>query len=230
MTFYAAPTVTTPYPPAPWQLQGQAIQTLQPIDVAIARPTVPAELDIVQVLPGKTLAGIYLAHYGAGSDLEYHELIVVSAVVRRSDRIGVWISHIYVDNPHSVAGGRMIWGLPKELAEFSWRRGDRGEVAVSQGEKRLCTLAYHWKIPAIWLPWLPMAGFSTSGSELLWYSVTANTQPYFLPGVEVKVPGESPLMGLGLHQPWLAFAVDPLHLSVREPQVVGSTASRAGRS
>jgi acetoacetate decarboxylase len=30
-----------------------------------------------------------------------------------------------VDNPDSVAGGREIWGLPKELAEFSWLGGDR---------------------------------------------------------------------------------------------------------
>ncbi|MGF1498239.1 MAG: acetoacetate decarboxylase family protein [Elainellaceae cyanobacterium] len=222
MTFDSAPTVTTPYPPAPWQLRGRAVQTLQPIDVAIARPTVPAELDIVQVLPGKTLAGIYFAHYGSGSDLEYYELIEVSAVVRYGDRVGVWISHIYVDNPHSVAGGRMIWGLPKELAEFSWRRGDRSEIIVTQAGKSLCRLAYSWRVPGIWQPWLPIAGFSTSSGELFWYSATAKAQPYLLPQVEMEIPGESPLMGLELSQPWLVFGVDQLHLTVREPMVVGS--------
>jgi len=38
---------------------------------------------------------IYLAAYGAGSVLEYHELIVVCALVQYRRRLGVWVSHIY---------------------------------------------------------------------------------------------------------------------------------------
>lgn len=68
--------------------------------------------------PGWTFGGVYCAHYGAGSTLEYLELIVIPGLVRRGHRLGAWISHIYVDDAQSVAGGRSIWALPKELAEF----------------------------------------------------------------------------------------------------------------
>ncbi len=62
------------YPPAPWHLQGYAVQTLQLIDVARVRPLVPSELEIVSLLPGKTLGGIYISSYGLGSVMEYNEL------------------------------------------------------------------------------------------------------------------------------------------------------------
>src|SRR5919199_4290949 len=122
-----------PYPAPPWTLQGYALQTLQLIDVERVRPLIPPEFDIVSVLPGKTIGGVYLSYYGSGSVLEYSELIVAAGMVRYSGKIGGWISHIYVDNPDSVAGGRNIWGLPKELAEFTWERGEH--ITVRQGNR-----------------------------------------------------------------------------------------------
>ncbi|HVF16551.1 MAG TPA: acetoacetate decarboxylase family protein, partial [Steroidobacteraceae bacterium] len=59
-------------------------------------------------------------HYGAGSTLQYHELIVAPALVRLGWRMGAWISHIYVDSEMSMLAGREIWGLPKQLAAFHW--------------------------------------------------------------------------------------------------------------
>jgi hypothetical protein len=92
------------YPQAPWTLQGYSLQTLNLIDITAARSLVPSELEIISVWPGKTLGGVYVASYGSGSTLEYNELIVVSAITRYANRFGTWISHIYVDNPDSVAG------------------------------------------------------------------------------------------------------------------------------
>jgi acetoacetate decarboxylase len=66
------------YPQAPWILQGYAFQTLQLLDIERVRPFIPAELDIISVFPGKTLGGVYLSRYSAGSVLEYSELIVIS--------------------------------------------------------------------------------------------------------------------------------------------------------
>jgi hypothetical protein len=78
----------------------------------------------VSFWPGKTVGGIYVARYGAGSTLEYSELIVFSALARMAGRVGGWISHIYVDSEASVAGGQKIWGLPKERARFDWWNGE----------------------------------------------------------------------------------------------------------
>ena len=102
------------YPAAPWKLKGYALQTLNLIEVEKARNFVPPELEIVSVLPGKTLGGIYLSAYQSGSILEYNELIVVPGLVRYQNKTATWISHIYVDDEKSVAGGREIWGLPKD--------------------------------------------------------------------------------------------------------------------
>ncbi|WP_051324016.1 acetoacetate decarboxylase family protein [Candidatus Solirubrobacter pratensis] len=66
------------------------------------------EVIIVPALRG----GIVLADYTGGT-LAYHELIVFSGLV---------VSRIYVDSPESMRGGREIWRLPKELAEFSYTR------------------------------------------------------------------------------------------------------------
>ena len=54
------------YPSAPWRLKGFAVQTLHLVDSAQARSFVPPELDIVSVLPGKTLGVMYLASYEPG--------------------------------------------------------------------------------------------------------------------------------------------------------------------
>jgi len=56
------------------------------------------------------LGGVMLADYREGT-LAYHELIVF--------RRGCVVSHIYVDDERSRSGGREIWNLPKELADFT---------------------------------------------------------------------------------------------------------------
>jgi acetoacetate decarboxylase len=68
----------------------------------------------VLIIPRGATSGLFLATY-TGATLAYHELIVF--------RPGLVVSHIYVDDERSLAGGREIWNLPKELAEFEVSRG-----------------------------------------------------------------------------------------------------------
>ena len=158
------------YPPAPWKANGFVVQTLRLVDVEKARPFVPPELEIVPVLPGKTLGAVYFAEYGPGSALEYNELIVSPALTRRGRTIRFWISHIYVDNSDSMAGGREIWGLPKEMAEFTWS-ANRRDIEVRQGETPLCHL--HCNPPRWLLPMLVLLPtFSILGADLLSFLVT----------------------------------------------------------
>lgn len=108
-------------PPAPWDLAGDFFAVGGLIPLSRARAFVPAELEIVTVLPGMTLGALAFARYGEGSVLSYSELLVMPALVRAGDAVGGWISHIYVDDETSRQGGRSIWGLPKELATFDWQ-------------------------------------------------------------------------------------------------------------
>jgi len=206
-----------PYPQAPWTLQGYAIQTLQPLDIDLVRPLIPAELEIISVWPGKTLGGVYLSHYGSGSVLEYSELIVIAACVTHKGQLGGWISHIYVDNPDSVAGGREIWGLPKELAEFTWDNSNR--VTVRQGNKLLCSLNYT-PLSFGWRQWLGASGFSTLGSDLLIFPAQLDSRLSFISS-KLEVPAESPFASLAIGQPWLTVRADEMILKVAAPEVVG---------
>lgn len=122
------------YPPFPWRmaLGDSLVGTLHLVDAARAQAGLPPGIGLVRVAPGKTLGGLYFATYGPGSDLEYNELIVISALVRRGLKFYPWVSHIWVDNPASVRGGRALLGVPKDPGRFEVEaRPDGLEVAVA---------------------------------------------------------------------------------------------------
>ncbi len=208
------------YPQAPWTLKGYALQTVELLDIERSRPFIPSDLEIISVWPGKTLGGVYLAAYQAGSVLEYSELIVIAGLVNYSGKLGGWISHIYVDNADSVAGGREIWGLPKELAEFSWQ-GD--SVTVRQGDRTLCRLSYTQPNFSIPLPFgLPV--LSLLDSNFLFFQGEFEYRLGLVDG-KLQIPTESHFSNLNLGQPLLTLYCDDLRLVAGEPEAVGARAA-----
>lgn len=206
------------HPPAPWHLQGFAYQTLHLVDSERIRPQVPSQLDIVPLFPGKTLGGVYVASYGVGSTLSYNELIVISGLVHYSGQVGCWISHIYVDHPSSVAGGREIWGLPKEYAQFDWRTDSLPSVTVRQGTETLCHLRCPWQIWG-WRQGITVPVFSFRKPTLLRFNGQGSCTPR-LAGIELEIPAESAFAGLELGPVWLGFFCEGLKLTAQPPTVV----------
>lgn len=212
------------YPQAPWRLQGFALQTLHLLDIDRVRPLIPPEFEIVSTLPGKTVGCVYISSYGSGSRLEYNELIVTPAIVSYGGQWGGWVSHIYVDNPDSVDGGREIWGLPKELAEFSWELGNR--VTVRSNDQQLCSLNYTSQSFGLAMPTLPtpfLSGyvFSTLGTSILRFQAQFKAKAKLVSGQLSVPPVESPFGTLGLGQPWLTVSFEDLDLMAGTPVVVG---------
>lgn len=205
-----------PYPQTPWTLQGYAIQTLHLININRLRHLIPPELEIISVLPGKTFGGVYLSYYGSGSVLEYSELIVIPAFVRYQGKIGGWVSHIYVDNADSVAGGREIWGLPKELAQFTW---EKELVTVRQKNQVLCSLNYKRQTLA-WRQWFAGSSFSMKDANILLFSAELNSRLGLI-GSNLEIPTESPFSEIGLGKPLLTIRCEEMSLRVDAPQVVG---------
>ncbi|MBD2731503.1 acetoacetate decarboxylase family protein [Nostoc sp. FACHB-892] len=205
-----------PYPQAPWTLQGYAIQTLHLVNIDRVRPLIPLELGIISVWPGKTLASVYLSNYGSGSVLEYSELIIAPAVVNYQRKIGGWVSHIYVNNADSVAGGREIWGLPKELAKFTWQQGNH--VTVYQENRKLCSLNYNQQSLA-WRQWLSGSAFSAKGADLLIFPAEFESVLGLISS-NLEVPAESPFSEIGLGQPWLTVRCEQMSLRIDAPKVV----------
>jgi hypothetical protein len=195
------------------------MQTFRLVDVDKARLCVPPELEVVSILPGKTLGAVYVANYGAGSALEYNELIVSPALTRRGSTIRHWISHIYVDNTDSMAGGREIWGLPKEMAQFEWSQ-DRREIDIRQDSRRLCTVrsgSPRWLFP---IPVL-LFTFSILGTNLLAFRVTITGQ-LGLAGGQVDVSAESPFAVLNLAATGLTLSMQNIKFVAGAPRVVTS--------
>jgi acetoacetate decarboxylase len=194
------------YPPPPWTLKGDAWQALQLVDIERVRSLIPPSVNIVSLFPGKTVGGIGIVRYGAGSTMEYNELVVVAALTYYQGQIGAWISHIYVDSPASVAGGREIWGLPKELAHFTWEtENEQQKIAVHQEETLLCVLRAGpefplWRSPLI----LPNLRLRPSDQTLLFFQAQVTAHLKFA-SLDVVVPPESPFADLRIDQPLFGF-------------------------
>lgn len=202
------------YPPAPWTLKGYAIQTLHLVDKDKVRSLIPPELNPFSLWPGKAVASVYLSYYSSESVMEYSELIVALAVTADKG-FGGWISHIYVDNENSVAGGREIWGLPKEYAEFTWKEKS---VTVRQGNQYLCTLNFSQPSFA-WRQTLAAPGFSKLAEELMTFRAKFEGLIGFITA-SLEVPQDSPFVSIGLGQPFLTVRYDQMVLQVDAPKVI----------
>ena len=210
------------FPPPPWRLRGYGLQTTHLVDIKRLGSLVPRELKIVSVLPGRTLATVYLASYGPGSALEYNELIVAPALTRYSGRWGFWISHIYVDDVDSMAGGRENWGLPKELAEFSWD-GERKRVVVRQGDRSLCTLEYGRRLWT-WRGRVIAPVFTKLESNLLFFKGDVRAR-FGVASGSLDVAADSPFKMIGLGRGWLTYHYGEMNFIAKAPEVVGKKAS-----
>jgi acetoacetate decarboxylase len=187
------------HPPAPWRLYGELI--LVPARGDAAKSPIPRGAKLIGAR-GRTLAGALLARYASGT-LAYHELIVFSALGRLGARPGFVVSHIYVDSELSMHGGRAIWGLPKELAEFTY---SRSRVEVRQAGAVLLRARVRRRAGRLPLPLLGPtlgAGVHATGRMLV------RAAPAL---VTLDVPAESPFAPLLRPGVRLALAGDDLRL------------------
>ena len=111
----------TAYPPEPWSLRGDFA-----VSVFLA-PSASVPDGLLECAPagarplrigGRLVVGLAAVHYGRGGMLAYEELLLAVPVLWRG-RLRVTIPQILVTSPASVAGGRELWGIPKELCTAS---------------------------------------------------------------------------------------------------------------
>jgi hypothetical protein len=106
----------TEYPPEPWDLHGHAYvgMWLLPRDRTPA-PHSPATK--VVTIFGRAIVSAAFFVYEEPSPLTYNE-IMTTVLVREGWRLRVSITHIWVDSEASRDGGRALWAIPKDLADF----------------------------------------------------------------------------------------------------------------
>ena len=182
-------------------------QHLFPIDAV--RPFVPAELKIIPVLPNRTIGFLCLAYYGPGSSVQYHELTVMSALVAYGWTWGLWVSHIYVDNEISQQGGREVFGLPKQMAQFDWEGGRPGKARVLLEGRELISIAYGRPAFSINAPIGGRAICVAPGNRVI-FSTHRLAASYGLTRMRIHVPADSELAALRFSRPLLRLVGGPM--------------------
>jgi acetoacetate decarboxylase len=216
------------YPPPPWRLGGWGIATVGLLASAAAAEFVPEGAQLVTVLPGKTVGGMFFLAYEFGS-LVYRELNVVAGLVRVGARLAFVLPRLYVDSPASLAGGREIWAVPKELATFEIGQLD-GETSidVAQGARRICCLRSRGSGPRLCLP-LPLPSLGVRDETFAFF--TARLRAAFsLANVDVTLGPGSEFAALGLERPRFGVRCDDLTLAVPAPLAIRRLLPRSAQS
>ncbi len=198
-----------PYPPAPWHANAQ-------LWAGFFRADAPAMLPMgLSPLIGARSRVIALIRYLAGSTLVYDELLM-GTPARVGLHVGVYVEYLYVDSVASLWGGRRIWGLPKELATFTWN-GETCRVADSAGMS-LVTLHVNRRDSA--LPPLPAATIGIGQLHDSWAFITAPMWARFgRPGLRV-VDWSSRYPYRVAEKPRIALAAKSARVTFRPPVLV----------
>jgi len=193
--------VVASFPPAPWRLVGRVVIAVAPLRLEAARGLVPAPLRVLPVWPGHALAVLVLGLYGEGSTLRYGELAGIVGPVLAGARPGGLVTYICVDDERSLAGGRQLWGLPKQWATVRWQpravevRDAAGAPIVST---RWRPARVHVPVPAA----APFLAVRDGGVRRAWLVGTLQLAPTW---IELDIPAGSPLAPLRLGGRRLGF-------------------------
>jgi hypothetical protein len=190
------------YPPEPWDLTGHGYFSLWLVPAGIL-PALPPRVRPVTLF-GRVLVATAFVDYLPGSLLQYHELLV-AVLVRRGLRIGLTITDIWVDSPASRAGARALWGIPKDLAEFSFTHGPTFDGSMKLGDTVPARARMRSGRTGLRLPFPAKATvFQSLGTELARTPVTAQGRVSLARGAW-NVSG--PLAGLRPHRPLLSVSI-----------------------
>lgn len=110
--------------PAPWQLEGTGVIIFFPAHKqnVLSSPYI-AEEDKISFRGGA--GAVMLVHYEKADCGPYDELLYIPGFFEYKNRNYMRITKIYVSSKESVEWGRRNWAIPKELANFDWRQGER---------------------------------------------------------------------------------------------------------
>ncbi|MFD5103698.1 acetoacetate decarboxylase family protein [Streptomyces albidochromogenes] len=110
--------MTVDFPPEPWLLRGDMYASLWWLPVrSVPRWPLPPEVRPL-VVAGRCVLVTFWVDYRPGGTLAYRELLVALVVRHRRSVAGTAVA-VWVDDERSLAGGRALWGIPKELGSLT---------------------------------------------------------------------------------------------------------------
>lgn len=208
----------TGYPAEPWNLHGHAYVGvwLLPRHLTPA-PHSPATRVIT--LFGRAVVGAAFFVYEEPSPLTYDE-IMATVLVRKGWRPRVSITHIWVNSAASRDGGRELWAIPKELADFataphsSYAAQGIGSLAVRRVRRLPVRVPFGFRIA------------QDRASELVVSPVTGRARPGLARG-RWAFSDRGPLAFLAGRKPLMTLAIVPFQLLFghrhMEPRAAGTS-------
>jgi hypothetical protein len=156
---------------------------------------------------------IALVRYLEGT-LRYDE-VMIGTPARRGRYRGVYVQRLWVNSAVSLWGGRAIWGLPKELATFTW---DDAGVTVADPAGVLLRLHVNQR-PARWPPvFITGAGIGRIGNQ---WTLAQTPMWGRLGAAQMRLMAWSDRFGYRLTpRPCLQFAVKPFRMTVPPPTCI----------
>ncbi|MFJ4569212.1 acetoacetate decarboxylase family protein [Streptomyces caelestis] len=127
--------MTEPFPPEPWHLRGDMFVGLWLVPRK-ELPGWPLPAGVRPVRLGRRCALLtFWVDYRPGGTLAYRELLVALAV-RDGRGPAACAVEAWVDDERSLAGGRALWGVPKQRGNFVFggTLTSRARVSVEQDE------------------------------------------------------------------------------------------------
>ncbi|GAA1975815.1 acetoacetate decarboxylase family protein [Amycolatopsis minnesotensis] len=134
----------TGYPPEPWHLAGQAYVSVWRVPTEDL-PALPTGAEPV-ILGSRAQVVTAWIDYQDPGQLSYHELL--STVAVRGRGAAASITEIWVDSEVSLAGGRALWGIPKDLAALDFRHGSTFTATAATGDDWIATAAFTRRLGA----------------------------------------------------------------------------------
>ncbi len=126
------------YPPQPWNLTADAHVSIWRVP-ASSLPALPPGASPLLVAGHASVFTAWIDYTPPGQ-LAYHELLAAVAVKAR--RVSCSITEIWVDSEASLAGGRELWAIPKDLATLNFTGGPTFQATAATADDWIATAAF----------------------------------------------------------------------------------------
>lgn len=210
--------------PAPWYLEGTGVVIFFPAHKknVLASPALGAE-NVSGYIGGA--GAVMLVRYTKAECGPYDELLYIPGFFEHNGKNYMRITKIFVSTKESIEWGRRNWAIPKELADFDWRQGEK-EWHIDVKEPKTGNSIYSLSLSPRFF------SFPLTTSILPW-SLLQKQEPAYSNGEEFYL--ETKLMGSGSakicfidrvegsrefpdyhdmsYGPRIAFAVDPFKMT-----------------
>jgi hypothetical protein len=110
--------------PAPWHLRGSGVMIFFPAHKKHVRAVAGLSPEDAAAFRGG-VGAVMLVRYEEAECGPYDELLYIPGLFEHNGKSYLRITKIYVSTKASVEWGRRNWAIPKELAGFDWRQGDK---------------------------------------------------------------------------------------------------------